>query len=95
MKKKADAILAASSTMEQSGDVQSIGLPTLLPGYNMYIMNPYCALVGLKYISGLTHTFDSRGFIIFVLVFLPLQKSTNGPYRHGRLFGCERSAFLP
>lgn len=62
VKNKADALLSKYLTPEQKGSVRCVGLPNILPGQQIYIMNPYCDVMGLRTIVGITHTLTSNGF---------------------------------
>jgi len=54
--------LSIKTSLEQKGNLRAVGIPNILPGYNIYIMNPYCNVMGLKRVVDVTHNYSASGF---------------------------------
>jgi len=54
--------LNALSTTETFGNVTTLGLPTALPGYRIWVINPYCNVMEYRIIRDITHNFSISGF---------------------------------
>lgn len=59
---KASSLLSTDSTIEDKGNCTSIGLPTLVPGQNIYIASPFSNIMGYRTAIEVRHTFSSDGF---------------------------------
>jgi len=62
MANKLTSELSIQTSLEQSGICTIVGAPDLLPGYYIYVMNPYCNCIGLRRVIEVTHNFTSSGF---------------------------------
>jgi len=60
---KSSNLNSVSSTMEQKGSCQSYGLPTLVPGEEILLINPFLKLNEFKTVVDVSHSLDASGFI--------------------------------
>lgn len=66
-------ILTKLTTLEQYGSGYGIGMPTLVPGEMLYIINPFCDVQGLRRIVSVEHTLQD-GVFLTGIVFQELEK---------------------
>lgn len=62
VKNRAIQMNSISSSMEQRGTTGSYGLPTLVPGQDILLLNPFCKADGKRTVIDVTQTLNVDGF---------------------------------